>query len=82
MRLDIGKFVNDLIGFDPYLTAADISLLMGKHTATILEAMRKGDIPVSTGPGVKPRVKLSALLEWGKTMNKNGASSWPTQPRP
>ena len=62
------KFLNSLLKFDPYLTAGDISLLMGRHATSILLAMSKGEIPVSTGPGERPRVKLSALLEWGKTL--------------
>jgi hypothetical protein len=70
---DTDKFVQNLIAFDPYLTAADVSFLMGRHANTILKAMAEGKIPVSTGPGTKPRVKLSALLEWGKSLGvKNG----------
>jgi hypothetical protein len=72
---DADKFVDSLIKFDPYLTAGDISFLMGKHANSILLAMSKGEMPVSTGPGERPRVKLSALLDWGKTLkNRNGTS--------
>jgi hypothetical protein len=70
MGLDTDKLVDLLTKFDPYLTAGDISLLMGRHTNTILSAMSKGEIPVSTGPGERPRVKLSTLMEWGN-MHKN-----------
>ena len=62
--------LNALMKFDPYLTAGDISLLMGRHTNTILLAMKKGEIPVSTAAGERPRVKLSTLMEWGNA-NKN-----------
>lgn len=71
---DVDRFVDSLIKFDPYLTAGDISFLMGRHTNTVLKAMSTGEIPVSTDENQRPRVRLSALLEWGKTMNTTGSS--------
>jgi hypothetical protein len=62
----LDTLADSLLKFDPYLTAGDIAFLMGKHANTILLAMQKGEIPVSTGPGERPRVKLSTLMEWGK----------------
>jgi hypothetical protein len=72
IRFDTDAFVDSLIKFDPYLTVGDIAFLMGKHTNSIYEAIKKGEIPVSTDANKQPRVKLSALLAWGKTY-RNGA---------
>jgi hypothetical protein len=66
----LDTLVDSLLKFDPYLTAGDVAFLMGRHANTILLAMSKGEIPVSTGPGERPRVKLSTLMEWGNA-NKN-----------
>ena len=73
----LDTLADSLLKFDPYLTAGDIAFLMGKHANTILLAMQTGEIPVSTGPGERPRVKLSTLMEWGK-VNKG---QFPTTPK-